>query len=46
MMGHDPGDPEAHAQPRTMRNYRTGGTPRVVIIDPEIFIPQLRKMSV
>ena len=33
-MGHDPGDPEMDTHPRTMRDYRTGGTPWVVIIDP------------
>ena len=34
MMGHDPGDPEVDPHPRTMREYRTGGTPWVVIVDP------------
>ncbi|MCG8084752.1 MAG: TlpA disulfide reductase family protein [Candidatus Thiodiazotropha taylori] len=34
MMGHDPGDPQTHTYPQTMRDYRTGGTPWVVIIDP------------
>ncbi|MCU7885507.1 MAG: redoxin domain-containing protein [Candidatus Thiodiazotropha sp. (ex Lucinoma annulata)] len=35
MMGHDPGDPAGDHHPRTMRDYRTGGTPWVVIISPE-----------
>ena len=33
-MGHDAGDPEGDYRPHTMRHYRTGGTPWVVIIDP------------
>jgi thiol-disulfide isomerase/thioredoxin len=31
-MGHDPGLDER--QPRTMRDYRTGGTPWMILIDP------------
>lgn len=34
-MGHDAGDPHADHRPRTMRLYRTGGTPWVVIIAPD-----------
>ncbi len=34
-MGHDPGDPGTDAPPKTMRDYRTGGTPWVVIINPQ-----------
>ncbi|MCU7845607.1 MAG: TlpA family protein disulfide reductase [Candidatus Thiodiazotropha sp. (ex Monitilora ramsayi)] len=34
MMGHDPGDPKVDPHPRTMRDYRTGGTPWAIIIDP------------
>lgn len=34
-MGHDAGNPQGDHQPRTMRQYRSGGTPWVVIIDPE-----------
>ncbi len=34
MMGHDPGNPAGNRHPRTMREYRTGGTPWVVIIAP------------
>ena len=34
-MGHDAGDPEGDYRPHTMRSYRTGGTPWVVIIDPD-----------
>ncbi|MFQ6021865.1 MAG: peroxiredoxin family protein [Acidiferrobacterales bacterium] len=33
-MGHDPGDPDGDHRPLTMRRYRTGGTPWVIIIDP------------
>lgn len=32
-MGHDPGLESGH--PRTMSDYRTGGTPWMVLIDPE-----------
>ena len=32
-MGHDPGENEGH--PRTMRDYRTGGTPWMVLIAPD-----------
>jgi thiol-disulfide isomerase/thioredoxin len=35
MMGHDAGDPKSNPHPRTMQDYRTGGTPWVVIINPE-----------
>ncbi|MCU7829946.1 MAG: TlpA family protein disulfide reductase [Candidatus Thiodiazotropha sp. (ex Myrtea sp. 'scaly one' KF741663)] len=34
IMGHDPGDPKTDPHPRTMRDYRTGGTPWAIIIDP------------
>ncbi|OMH32218.1 hypothetical protein BGP75_16005 [Motiliproteus sp. MSK22-1] len=34
LMGHDAGDPNGDHFPQTMKNYRTGGTPWVVIIDP------------
>lgn len=34
-MGHDPGDPETHDVPMTMRNYRTGGTPWLILANPE-----------
>ena len=33
-MGHDAGEAEGDHRPRTMRDYRTGGTPWVVIISP------------
>lgn len=33
-MGHDAGNPNGDYRPQTMRRYRTGGTPWVVIIDP------------
>lgn len=34
-MGHDPGNSETHDMPGTMRNYRTGGTPWLILINPE-----------
>ncbi len=34
-MGHDPGDPDTHSYPVTMRGYRTGGTPWLILINPE-----------
>lgn len=33
-MGHDAGDPDGDHRPSTMRNYRTGGTPWMILIDP------------
>ena len=33
-MGHDPGDPNGDHRPVTMRRYRTGGTPWMIVIDP------------
>lgn len=33
-MGHDPGNPDTHSRPQVMKNYRTGGTPWIIIIDP------------
>ncbi len=33
-MGHDPGAPNGENLPSTMLNYRTGGTPWVIIIEP------------
>ena len=33
-MGHDPGDPNGDHRPKTMREYRTGGTPWAVLISP------------
>ena len=35
VMGHDPGNPDTHARPVTMRHYRTGGTPWLILINPE-----------
>ena len=35
IMGHDPGDPKTHTPPDTMKNYRTGGTPWLILINPE-----------
>lgn len=34
-MGHDPGDPDGEHRPSTMRNYRTGGTPWMILVDPD-----------
>jgi len=34
VMGHDAGDPEGDHRPATMRRYRTGGTPWMIVIDP------------
>lgn len=33
-MAHAPGDSAAHVAPEIMRNYRSGGTPWTVIVDP------------
>jgi len=33
-IGHDAGDPDGDRLPVTMRRYRTGGTPWLVLIDP------------
>lgn len=35
VMGHDPGNKETHEVPTTMHNYRTGGTPWLILINPE-----------
>ncbi len=35
VMGHDPGDKEAHIPAVTMINYRTGGTPWLVLVAPD-----------
>ena len=34
-MAHAEGDPKAHGIPEIMKNYRSGGTPWAVIIDPQ-----------
>jgi hypothetical protein len=34
-MAHAAGSPQSHSPPEIMRNYRSGGTPWTVIIDPE-----------
>lgn len=34
VMGHDPGDPKGGRHPQTMRKYRTGGTPWLILINP------------
>ena len=33
-MGHDPGTPDGERLPSTMVNYRTGGTPWIIVIEP------------
>lgn len=35
VFGHDPGEHQAHGRPRTMVDFRTGGTPWHILIDPE-----------
>ncbi|MGB7299448.1 MAG: redoxin domain-containing protein [Burkholderiaceae bacterium] len=35
VMGHDPGDGSQHSRPLTMRKYRTGGTPWLILIAPD-----------
>lgn len=35
MMGHDQGTPEPRELPSTMKNYRSGGTPWLVLISPD-----------
>ena len=35
VMGHDPGDPDGDHRPDTMTKYRTGGTPWLILINPE-----------
>ena len=34
-IGHDAGDPDGDPRPSTMRLYRTGGTPWLILIDPD-----------
>ena len=34
-MGHDSGDPESSILPTTMSSFETGGTPWMIIIDPD-----------
>ena len=35
VMGHDAGDKNSHGHPKTMVDYRSGGTPWAVLISPE-----------
>ncbi len=35
IFGHDAGDPKSHGHPKTMVDYRSGGTPWAVLISPE-----------
>jgi len=35
VFGHDPGENQPHGRPKTMRNFRTGGTPWHILIDPQ-----------
>jgi len=37
-MGHDPGNPDGFHVTSTMLNYRTGGTPWLILIDPAGFV--------
>ncbi len=34
-MGHNPGDSKTHSRPSTMADYRTGGTPWLILINPD-----------
>ena len=34
VMGHDSGNPDGDHRPQTMKKYRTGGTPWIILIDP------------
>ncbi|MFK7994579.1 MAG: peroxiredoxin family protein [Granulosicoccus sp.] len=34
-MGHDPGNPETEEYSSTMVNYRTGGTPWLILVNPQ-----------
>ncbi len=34
-MGHDPGNPDTGARPVTMQRYLTGGTPWLILINPD-----------
>jgi thiol-disulfide isomerase/thioredoxin len=38
IMGHDPGNPETHERPVTMQAYVTGGTPWLILINPEGYV--------
>ena len=33
--GHDAGNPQGDHRPGTMREYRSGGTPWLVVVDPQ-----------
>ena len=35
IMGHDPGNEDTHTRPVTMQAYRTGGTPWLILINPD-----------
>lgn len=35
IFGHDAGDPKSHGHPKTMVDYRSGGTPWAVLISPD-----------
>lgn len=35
VFGHDAGDPKSHGHPKTMVDYRSGGTPWAVLIGPD-----------
>lgn len=38
IMGHDPGNPDTHERPVTMQAYVTGGTPWLILINPEGYV--------
>jgi thiol-disulfide isomerase/thioredoxin len=35
VMGHDPGNPDGDHRPSTMKSFRTGGTPWIIVIAPD-----------
>ena len=35
VFGHDPGEDQPYGRPQTMRDFRTGGTPWHILIDPQ-----------
>ena len=35
VFGHDPGEDQPYGRPKTMRDFRTGGTPWHILIDPQ-----------
>jgi len=35
VFGHDPGEDQPHGRPKTMLDFRTGGTPWHILVDPQ-----------